>query len=259
VLAAKFDPNGNVAWQRGFLSFDGNGVPTSSVHALSSIQTSDGGYLVAGNWGNGTGPLGACCRGALLLKLDASGSELWQKAYSGGVHCFFNGFNTTCAAIGADIYSVHQTADGGYSLAGSANLKEPDGAPLEPWLAKVDASGNLLWQHLYYLTHPTTGRPLSQYFASATPTRDGGILALGFTGSTNPRDLVGELLAVRTDSDGQVGACNAIKPASLLNVLDPGLDTITPALPVQATTAIQGDVAASRTQPNSVGGTGGQC
>ena len=259
VLAVRFDANGNVAWQRGFLSFDANDVPTASVHALSSIQTSDGGYLVTGNWGNGSGPLGACCRGALLLKLDSNGQSQWQKALSGGVYCFFNGFNTTCAAIGADVYSVHQTADGGYSLAGSANLKEPDGAPLEPWLAKVDASGNVLWQHLYYLTHPTTGRPLSQYFASSTLARDGGFLALGFTGVTNPFDLVGELFAVRTDSAGNVGACNAIRPASPLNVLDPGLATIAPALPVQATSAIQGDVPASRTQANSIGGSGGRC
>ena len=130
---------------------------------------------------------------------------------------------------------------------------------MDDLLAKVDSNGNLLWQHLYYLTHPTTGRPLSQYFASSTLARDGGFLALGFTGVTNPFDLVGELFAVRTDSAGNVGACNAIRPASPLNVLDPGLATIAPALPVQATSAIQADVPASRTQPNSIGGSGGRC
>jgi hypothetical protein len=259
ALAVKFDANGAVAWQRGFLSFDSSGVPTASVHALSSIQTSDGGYLVAGNWGNGTGPLGACCRGALLLKLDANGSVAWQKAYSGGVYCFFNGFNTTCAAIGADVYSVHETSDGGYSLAGSANLREPDGAPIQPWLAKVDAGGNLLWQHLYYLTYPSTGRPVSEYFASSSLRSDGGILALGFTGTTSSTDLVGELLAVRTDGAGNVGACSEIHPAEPLDALDPGLATIAPGLPVQATTAVQGDVPASRTQPNSIGGSSGHC
>ena len=46
----------------------------------------------------------------------------WQQAYSGGV------------------YSLHQTTDGGYLLAGDSNLELSDEAPLAPWLAKVDAT-----------------------------------------------------------------------------------------------------------------------
>src|SRR5262245_9801145 len=258
ALVVQLDANGNVVWQRGFLSFDGNGVPTASLHALASSQRSDGGYLLAGNWGSATGP-GTCCQGALLLELDADGNMVWQKAYSGGVYCFFNGFNTTCQAIGAIVYSVRQTSDGGFSLAGAGDLREPDGAPLVPWLAKVDAAGNLLWQNFYYLTNPTTGRPLSEYFASSASTGDGGTLALGFTGVPSSTDLVGELFAVRTDSGGGVGACNAIHPATPLDVIDPGLATIAPGLPVQTTAAVEGSVPTGRAQPSSIGGSGGRC
>jgi hypothetical protein len=56
--------------------------------------------------------------------------------------------------------------------------------PQVPWLAKVDAGGNLLWQHFYYQTCPT-GSTLSQYFASSDLTSAGGYLGLGFT--ENPR------------------------------------------------------------------------
>jgi hypothetical protein len=255
VLVVKLDSSGNVAWQRGFNSFDANGVPTASEHALSITRTSDGGYLVGGNWRNTIGP-GSCCRGALLLKLDANGNSQWQKAYSGGVYCFFNGFNTTCYAIGADVYSVHQTSDGGYVLAGSGDLLLRDSAPLVPWLAKVDASGNLLWQRFYYQTYPATGRPLSQYFASASPTSGGGFLALGFT--ENPNDFAGELLAVKTDSAGLVGACGQVHPGTPLDALDPGLATIAPALPVQTTRPAEGDLP-TRTLPTSISSTGGQC
>jgi hypothetical protein len=255
VLVVKLDANGNLDWQRGFNSFDSSGVPTASEHAFSIIQTSDSGYLVAGNWGNSIGP-GSCCVGALLLKLDASGQSQWQKSYSGGVHCFSNGFNTTCHAIGALAYSVHQTSDGGYSMAGLTNLKEPDSSPQVPWLAKTDASGNLLWQHAYYNTYPTTGRPVSQYFASSDLTTSGGYLALGFT--ENPTDLAGELLAVKTDSAGLVGACSQVRPATPLNTLDPGLATIALGLPVQAPIAAQ-DNSPSTTQPTSVSSTPGQC
>jgi hypothetical protein len=62
-----------------------------------------------------------------------------------------------CYAIGADVYAVHQTSDGGHLLAGSGDLKLYDSVPLVPWLAKADAGGNLIWQRFYYRTHPTTG------------------------------------------------------------------------------------------------------
>jgi hypothetical protein len=72
---------------------------TDCVRACPSIiQTSEGGYLFAGNLDNSIS-LGTCCTGGLLLKLDANGVSQWQKAYHAGVHCFSNGFNTTCQAI----------------------------------------------------------------------------------------------------------------------------------------------------------------
>jgi hypothetical protein len=72
-------------------------------------------------------------------------------------------------------------------VAEDGDLKLLDSAPLVPWMAKVDANGNLLWQYFYYETH-RTGRTLSEYFASSTLTGDGGALALGFT--ENPNDFL---------------------------------------------------------------------
>ena len=112
------------------------------------------------------------------------------------------------------------------------------------------------WQRFYYQTYSTTGRPLSQYFASSSPTSGGGFLALGFT--ENPNDFAGELLAVKTDSAGPVGACGQLHPGTPLDALDPGLATIAPALPVQTTRPAEGDLP-SRTLGTSIGSTGGQC
>ena len=116
-------------------------------------------------------------------------------------------------------------------LAGDGDLKLRDSTPLVPWLAKVDGSGNLVWQHFYYQSHPTTGRPLSEYFASATRT-NAGPLALGFT--ENPTNLKGEFFAVQTDSAGLVGSCSQVRPAEPLDTIDPGLASISPALLVPA-------------------------
>ena len=72
-------------WRLQFNHLSSSGSPDAGEHALSVIQSADGGFAVAGNWTNSTQP-GQCCSGALLLKLQADGSIQWQNAYSGGVY-----------------------------------------------------------------------------------------------------------------------------------------------------------------------------
>ena len=131
----------------------------------------------------------------------------WQQAYSGGV------------------YSLHQTTDGGYLLAGDSNLELSDETPLVPWLAKVDANGALVWQEQDYQSLPSTGRPLSEYFAASTLT-PAGPLAIGSTENySNGRN---ELLGVQTDPNGSVASCSQIHTASPLTTTNPGLAQLTP-------------------------------
>jgi hypothetical protein len=234
VLAVKLDAGGNVIWQQSYNSFSSSGSPTASNNALSIIQASDGGYLIAGNWVDAPS-MNQCCSGALLLKLDAMGKIQWQNALSGGLYCFFNGFSETCANLTAVAYNVHQTADGGYVVSGDESLKLIDETPLEPWIAKVDANGNLLWQHLYYQTNKTSGRPLSEYFASSTATSDAGLFGLGFTENATSGD--GELLATKTDSAGNAGSsCGDEHPGTALSSTDPALSATAPLLPVSTAT-----------------------
>ena len=114
------------------------------------------------------------------------------------------------------------------------NLKLSDSVPLEPWLAKVDSSGNLLWQHLYYQTNKSTGRPLSEYFAASAAASDGGFFSLGFT--ENATNGQGELFPVKTDSTGVASStCTDLHPATTLNPTNPSLTAATPSLPVSST------------------------
>jgi hypothetical protein len=234
VLVVKLDTSGSVVWQRSYNSSSSSGAPTASNNALSIIQASDGGYLVAGNWVDAPSP-DQCCSGALLLKLDSVGNIGWQNALSGGLYCFFNGFSETCTNLTAVAYTAHQTADGGYVLTGDETLKLTDETPLEPWIAKVDANGQLLWQHLYYQTNKTSGRPLSEYFASSAATSDGGFFGLGFTENVTNGD--GELLAIKTDSAGNAGSsCGDEHPATALNSTNPAFGATATSLPVSAPT-----------------------
>jgi hypothetical protein len=243
VLVASFDPSGNLRWQKEFNSLDDQGSPNGYEHALAGIQTSDGGYVVAGNWSNAIpGPFPQeDTGGALLLKLDSTGAIEWQRAYNGGIYCYDNGFNQVCVLISALVYSVHQTADGGYVLAGLGNLELHDSVPQVPWLAKVDPMGNLLWQYFYYDTY-RTGRPISQYFASSTPTNDGGVMALGFTEKNDPTGT-GQLYAVKTDARGLAGSCNQQHSATPLHAIDPGLVSLPASLPVLRTVTARNSVA----------------
>ena len=228
VLVARYAAGGSLAWQHGFAALGGSGAPTSVADASSIIQTQDGGYAVAGRWSDRTFNGGAGAQGALLLKLDATGTLQWQRAYSGEVYC--SGYG--CTATGAVSYSLHQTSDGGYLLAGHGDTASGY-VQLVPWLAKADASGNLLWQHLYYQTY-TTGAPLSQYFAASALAPDGGFTAAGPT--ENYHAQKNELYAVKTDSSGLAGTCGDVHPAAPLQAINPGLGTVAPSLPLQTGT-----------------------
>jgi len=113
----KTDGYGNMEWNK---KFGGSWAELKSVQ-----QTTDGGYIVAG----GTMSFGAGDSDFWLVKTDDNGNMLWNKTYGG-----------TWTDIA---YSVQQTSDGGYMIAGFT-----DGGVCA-WLIKLAAS-------YYTLTISTT-------------------------------------------------------------------------------------------------------
>jgi hypothetical protein len=134
ALVLKLDRNGSIEWSR---VFGGSlGETFQSV-----IETSDGGYVLAGftrsSDGDFSGNYGES--DLLILKLDGSGNLLWQKSYGGA---------------GSDIArEVRQTSDGEFVVVGETNstnghVTESKGG-LDVWLLKLDSSGDLIWQKSY--------------------------------------------------------------------------------------------------------------
>jgi hypothetical protein len=118
----KLDSAGNIVWQK---LYGGSGVDE-----VESIEmTADGGYIAAGS----TSSFGAGTFDAWVLKLDASGSVVWQKTYGGGREDYAN--------------SVRPTIDGGYIVAGTTN--SPEIGLGAGWVFKLDASGNVVWAKTY--------------------------------------------------------------------------------------------------------------
>jgi len=96
---------------------------TNDDIAYSMIKTSDGGYALAGY----TRSYGAGGADFWLVKTDSSGKPLWNKTYGGSSSEF--------------AYSMVQTSDGGYALAGYIYVN----GNYDFWLVRTDTAGNQLW------------------------------------------------------------------------------------------------------------------
>ncbi|TET19313.1 hypothetical protein E3J74_07045 [Candidatus Bathyarchaeota archaeon] len=110
--------------------FDGTGYTAgwnqtyggaNADHARSVIQTADGGYAIAGY----TYSYGAGGWDSWLVKIDSAGNMQWNQTYGG--------------TFDEDTWSMVQTSDGGYALAGSTHSYTAGG--LDFWLVKTDAFG----------------------------------------------------------------------------------------------------------------------
>ena len=120
-------------------------------------QTSDAGYIVTGY----TTSYGAGRNDVYLIKTDAVGDTLWTRTY-GGTH-------------NDEGYSVRQTSDGGYIVAG-VTASFADTLDGDVYLIKTNASGDTLWTRTYGGAGTDTGCFVQQ-------TSDGGYVVAGYTNS----------------------------------------------------------------------------
>lgn len=165
----RFNSDGDILWQN---TYNGGSINTNSIS-----QTSEGGYIV----GRFVDQLidGSLVMGPQLLKLNPDGSVAWAKTYeeaSPAAGGFFGPAITT------------QTSDGGFLLASTTGKFQGS-----PWVVKLDAMGNVVWQNEYLGTN-------DNFVSSAGQTHDGGfIIAAGTTGLTSATASF-----LRLNADGSV-------------------------------------------------------
>ena len=168
-LVYRLDAAGNKLWRK---NLGGEGYD----EACMVIQAADGGFLVLGHSDSYTNG----CRDFLAYKLDAAGNKLWRKNYGG--EWTDHG------------YSVQQTADGGYILAGDSESYANGG-----WdflLYRVDGSGAKLWRKNF-------GGSQSDTAIAAQQTTDGGFIVAGLTNSYGPTlGMWHDFLVYRLDAAG---------------------------------------------------------
>jgi hypothetical protein len=166
VWLIKTDADGDTVWTR---TFGGtNGDEGNAVQ-----QTQDGGYIITGC----TYSYGAGGQDVWLAKTDANGDTAWTRAFGGTD-------NDLC-------YSVQQTYDGGYVVAGYTCSSGAGGADV--WLIKTDANGDTLWSKTFGGANDDAGHSVQQ-------TRDGGYVIVGSTSSRGAGDA--DVWLLKTDANG---------------------------------------------------------
>ena len=148
----KLDENGNKEW---FKYFGG----TNNEVGYSIIQTSDGGYAIAGytsSYTNGG-------RDALVYKLDSSGNVQWQKHLGG--------------SNDEEINSIVELSGGGYLICGyTLSYVAGTSGNSDAAVYKLDTNGNKVWfKHL--------GGSQEEGGTSIVETSDAGYAVLGYTKS----------------------------------------------------------------------------
>lgn len=166
----KITSTGITEWNTTF-----GGAEYDSANAL--IQTADGGYVLAGE----TGWYGASSheifREILLLKTDSTGAVEWNRTYGG--HDYFL------------VYSLVQTTDRGFALAGDTWSDEPKDDYMQ--LMKTDSTGAVEWTTTY-------GGPRKASASSLVQTADGGFALAGWTYSYSTGSY--DMYLVKTNSTG---------------------------------------------------------
>jgi len=143
---------------------------TGGDYGSSVQQTQVGGYIVAGyTYSFGYGGQ------VYFVKTNASGDTLWTRNYGGASNEYG--------------WSVQQTTDEGYVVAGSTNSFGNSG---QVYLLKINATGDILWTRNYGGTGDDGGRSVQQ-------TQDTGYVVAGwFTSSGNG----GQVYLVKTNALG---------------------------------------------------------
>lgn len=208
----KLDSNGNIQWQKclGGLSND---------RAYSIQQTQDRGYVVTGfspsNDGIVIGNHGG--QDFWVVKLDTVGNLEWQKCLGG--------------TLVDEAYSIQQTTDNGYIVAGKTSSNDGDvsgnHSPLafDSWVVKLDSLGNLEWQKClggtdFEVTNSILQTSFGGYIAAGTTTsNDGDVI-----GNHGGKDVWVEYLDAQGNLEWQkcLGGTNNEEAFSIQQTLDGG-------------------------------------
>ena len=192
VYLIKTDANGNTIWTRTY-----GGGRWEEGRAVE--QTSDGGYIITGY----TNSFGAGYDDIYLIKTNASGDTDWTRTFGG--------------AESDEGYSVQQTTDGGYIVAGSTSSF--GAGSWDVYLIKTKSNGDTTWTRTFGGAWDDGGYSVQQ-------TADEGYIITGYAHSYGAGYW--DVYLIKTDSNGDTvwtrtyGGTNHEHGASVQQTADGG-------------------------------------
>ena len=174
-LIIKLSSSGVIQWQKAY----GGG---NSDAAWSAEQTSDGGYIVAGD----SGSFPPTSNGDfLIIKLTGTGVIQWQKTFD------ISWYDREPL--------IHETLGGGYILAGTTMVAGND----DSVIMKLSSSGSVEWAKTFGAVADDRARSVQQ-------TSDGGYVVAGWPDSGN---YTNDFLIIKTDLNGDIPDCTNLQDA----------------------------------------------
>jgi hypothetical protein len=136
----------------------------------SDIISVSGGYFIAGYTASNDGDI-SFTHGSSeywIIKTDGTGNMIWEKTYGGSL-------GDGCARILPDNLGNYYLLGGSNSTDGDIT-EDPYPDSWDFWIVKIDSSGNKIWDKM-------AGGNGDELLWTGTPTSDGGVVALGWSGS----------------------------------------------------------------------------
>lgn len=167
IYVVKLTTSGSILWTKT--------IGTSEVDiAKSIIQTSDGGYAIAGDiYNNGT-----TSADLFIIRMDAAGTILWTRTINRAAYDY------SCAII--------QTNDGGFVIGGMSATGGVFSGDM--YVVKLSSAGTYQWSKTYGGTHDEVAYTIIK-------TTDGGLAFAGYSNSFGPYNLFN---FIKTDSLGNI-------------------------------------------------------
>lgn len=170
IYFIKTNNKGDILWTKIY------STPNSNLLQEGAFETRDHGFIITGRIFGIMGDLN------YLLKIDSVGNLQWDKYYG------------PSEGFGSRSYSVIQSSDGGYVMAGEKGADFSSGSVFYFNIIKTDSSGQMLWDKVY---GDTTAEAIDAAF-SIQETSDGGLIASGIIWSFG----TGKIYLVKTDNNG---------------------------------------------------------
>ena len=192
VYLIKTDATGNTIWTKTY-----GGTEWEEGHSVE--QTTDSGYIITGY----TNSFGAGYDDIYLIKTNANGDANWTRTYGG--------------ADNDEGYSVQQTADGGYIVAGSTSSF--GAGSWDVYLIKTKSNGDTTWTRTFGGAWDDGGYSVQQ-------TADDGYIITGYTHSFGAGYW--DVYLIKTDTNGDTiwtrtyGGTNHEHGASVQQTADGG-------------------------------------